>query len=346
MHREALNDPAIIQHNVDLTPFNTFGVAARARSYAEIRNIEQLRAVLQSRDLTEPLLVLGGGSNLLLTQDFPGLALHIKLSGTRIVEQNTDATYVEVVAGENWHTFVRWTLDQQLAGLENLSLIPGTVGAAPIQNIGAYGVELKNVFHSLQAMDVTDASVRTFDRLDCEFAYRDSVFKRDLKNRYAITSVMFRLPRVAKLHVDYGGIRAELERAGCAAPTPQDVSDAVCNIRRRKLPDPAVIGNAGSFFKNPMVEKDLLARIQANHDKVPHFAASGERIKLAAGWLIEQCGWKGKSLERAGVHEQHALVLVNRGGATGAEILALARAIQDSVLEKFAIELEPEPLIV
>ena len=338
--------PPPIRHNVDLTPFNTFAVAARARSYAEIRDAEQLRAALQSRNLTEPLLILGGGSNLLLTQDFPGLALHIKLLGTKIVAQDNEATYVEAAAGENWHNFVRWTLDQQLAGLENLSLIPGTVGATPIQNIGAYGVEMKNVFHSLQALDVADASVRTFDRAACEFAYRDSVFKRHLKDRYVITSVTLRLPRAVKLHLDYGEVRTELDRSACPTPTARDVSDAVCSIRRRKLPDPAVIGNAGSFFKNPIVDGDVLARIQANHRKVPHYPAPGGKVKLAAGWLIEQCGWKGKSLGRAGVHEQHALVLVNRGGATGAEVLALARAIQTSVREKFSIALEAEPVIV
>ncbi len=312
--------PARIQHNVSLTPFNTFRVAARARSYVEIRDIEQLRAALQSRDSTEPLLILGGGSNLLITQDFPGLALHIKLLGTKIVAQDNEATYVEAAAGENWHDFVRWTLDQQLAGLENLSLIPGTVGATPIQNIGAYGVEMKDFFHSLQALDVVDASVYTFDRAACEFAYRDSVFKRELKDRYVIASVTFRLPRAVKLHLDYGEVRAELDRIDCAAPTARDVSDAVCAIRRRKLPDQTVIGNAGSFFKNPIVDVGELARLRMGYDKIPSYPATDGKVKLAAGWLIEQCGWKGRSLGRAGVHEQHALVLVNRGGATGAEI--------------------------
>lgn len=335
-----------IQHDVDLTLFNTFGVVALARSYSEIRDIEQLRVVLQSRDSTEPLLILGGGSNLLLTQDFPGLALHIKLFGTCIVRQETEATYVQAAAGENWHDVVCWTLDRQLAGLENLSLIPGTVGATPIQNIGAYGVEMKDLFESLQALDVADGTLRTFDGAACEFAYRDSVFKRRLKDRYVITSVSFRLPHAAKLHLDYGEVRAELERMSCTAPTARDVSDAVCNIRRRKLPDPALIGNAGSFFKNPLVNGDVLAHIQTRHDKVPHYPAPDGKVKLAAGWLVEQCGWKGKSLGRAGVHQQHALVLVNRGGASGAEILALARAIQSSVREKFSIELEPEPVIV
>ncbi|MDQ3261520.1 MAG: UDP-N-acetylmuramate dehydrogenase [Pseudomonadota bacterium] len=339
-------DAKVFLSNVSLTPFNSFGVAACARSYSEVRDIEQLRATLQSRDPAEPLLILGGGSNLLLTQDFPGLALHIKFFGARVVGKDTHATYVEAAAGENWHSFVRWTLDRQFAGLENLSLIPGTVGATPIQNIGAYGVEMMDVFQSLQAVDVADGTVRTFDRAACNFAYRDSVFKRKLKDRYVITSVTFRLPRAAKVHLEYGEVRAELERMGCTAAAARDVSDAVCSIRRRKLPDPAVIGNAGSFFKNPIVDGDVLAHIQARHDKVPHYPAPDGKVKLAAGWLVEQCGWKGKSLGRAGVHEQHALVLVNRGGATGAEILALARAIQSSVREKFSIELEPEPVIV
>ena len=340
MHRSAL------QSDVDLTSFNTFGVAARARYFARINDAEELRAVLLSRDVAQRLLILGGGSNLLLTQDFPGLVLHINLLGKRIVARESDATLVEVAAGENWHEFVCWTLQQHLAGLENLSLIPGAAGAAPIQNIGAYGVEMKDLFYSLRAMDIDDGRMRTFDRAACNFAYRDSVFKRELKDRYVILSVTFRLPDAAKLHLDYGELGAELTRMGKSAPTAQDVSDAVCNIRRRKLPDPAVIGNAGSFFKNPIVDGEILSRLQASHDNVPHFPVPDGKIKLAAGWLIEQCGWKGKSLGRAGVHEKHALVLVNRGGASGQEILELARAIQASVREKFAIDLEPEPVIV
>ena len=335
-----------VQANVSLTAFNTFGIAARARSYVEIHDVEQLRAMLRPRNPSERFLVLGGGSNLLLTQDFSGLALRIKLIGKNIVARDDDTTFVEVAAGENWHDFVRWTVDQQLAGLENLSLIPGTVGASPIQNIGAYGVELKDYFHSLQAVNVADGSMRRFDRDECEFAYRDSVFKRALKDRYVITSVTFRLPHKVKLHLEYGDVRDELETMGCVNPIARDVSDAVCAIRRRKLPDPAVIGNAGSFFKNPIVEQEVLTRIQSIHESVPHYSAPAGKVKLAAGWLIEQCGWKGKSLGRAGVHGQHALVLVNRGGATGAELIALARAIQTSVREKFFVDLEPEPVIV
>ena len=336
----------VIQSNVSLTAFNTFGIAARAHSYVEIHTVDQLCDVLSSSDAQEKILILGGGSNLLLTQDFPGLVLRNKLLGKKIIAQDANATYVEAAAGENWHDFVRWTLDQNLAGLENLSLIPGTVGAAPIQNIGAYGVEMKDTFQSLQALDISDNFVRQFNLEHCKFSYRDSVFKRELKGRYVIVSVTFRLPRTTALLLDYGDVRAELQRMNCAAPNAQTVSEAVCNIRRRKLPDPAVIGNAGSFFQNPIVLPKFLADLELTHGKIPHFPAPNGTVKLAAAWLIEQCGWKGKTLGRAGVHEHHALVLVNRGGATGLEILNLAHAIQDSVLEKFGIKLQPEPVIV
>ena len=337
---------APIAAHVNLQSFNTFGIAAHAKRFIAIDSTESLRSILLADKDDTPRFILGGGSNILLTRDFPGLVMRIQVMGKRVVSRDEEATLVESGAGENWNEFVRWTLDQDLAGLENLSLIPGMVGAAPIQNIGAYGVEMKDTFHSLTAMDVCDGSLKTFNRDDCEFAYRDSVFKRELKDRYIITSVTFRLPHGAKRHLDYGDIRTELNRVSCENPSAREVSDAICAIRRRKLPDPAVIGNAGSFFKNPMVEREVLARIQSKHDTLPHYPASDGKVKLAAGWLIEQCGWKGKSLGRAGVHEQHALVLVNRGGATGLEILALARAIQHSVREQFQVELEPEPVLV
>ncbi len=334
------------QQNISLTEFNTFGVTARARTYAKIHDLEELSATLKLRNRADPILILGGGSNLLLTRDFPGLALHIRLLGKNIAGQDSDATYIEAAAGENWHDFVRWTLDQELAGLENLSLIPGTVGATPIQNIGAYGVEIKDTFYSLQAVNVLDQTIRKFNREQCNFSYRDSVFKREQKEHYVIVKVTFRLPRTTKLNLDYGEIRTELANMECFIPSARDVSDAVCNIRRRKLPDPALIGNAGSFFKNPIVNRDVLMRTQLSHEKIPHYPAPDGKVKLAAGWLIEQCGWKGKSMGQAGVHPLHALVLVNRGGASGAEILELATAIQKSVREKFHIELEPEPIII
>jgi UDP-N-acetylmuramate dehydrogenase len=337
---------APIAANVNLQSFNTFGIAVHAKRLVSIDSVESLRSILLAEKDNSPRLILGGGSNILLTQDFPGLVMRMRIMGKRIVSRDDAATLVEAGAGENWHEFVRWTLDHGLAGLENLSLIPGTVGAAPIQNIGAYGVEMKDTFHSLMAMNVTDGSLEKFDRDDCEFAYRDSVFKGNLTDRYAITHVTFRLPNAVNLHLDYGELRAELSRINISEPIPLDVSNAVINIRQRKLPDPVVIGNVGSFFKNPIVAREVLTRIQAQHPQMPHYAAPDDKVKLAAGWLIERCGWKGKSIGRAGVHDQHALVLVNRGGATGAELLTLARTIQASVLEKFAVELESEPVIV
>jgi UDP-N-acetylmuramate dehydrogenase len=337
--------PSIAAH-FNLQSYNTFGLTAHAKRFVSIDSIELLRSVLLAEEKNSQRFILGGGSNILLTQDFPGLVMRMEIMGKRIVFRDDSVTIVEAGAGENWHEFVRWTLNQGLTGLENLSLIPGSVGAAPIQNIGAYGVEMKYAFHSLTAMDVSDGSLKTFDREDCKFAYRDSVFKGIFKDRYVITKVSFRLPRLAPLHLDYGELRAELLRMNISEPQPLDVSNAVCSIRKRKLPDPAVMGNAGSFFKNPIVEHHVLTRIQMHHPQAPHYAAPDNKVKLAAGWLIEQCGWKGKSIGHAGVHEQHALVLVNLGGATGAELLALARAIQASVLEKFDVALEPEPIII
>ncbi len=337
--------PPIAAH-FNLQSYNTFGIATHAKRFVAIDCFESLRSVLLAEEKNSPRFILGGGSNILLTQDFPGLVMRMEIMGKRIVARDDTVTIVEAGAGENWHEFVRWTLDQGLAGLENLSLIPGTVGAAPIQNIGAYGVEMKDTFQSLIAIDVSDGSLKTFNREECEFAYRDSVFKDGLKDRYVITQASFCLPHKVRLHLDYGEVRTELSHMNISEPRSLDVSNAVCNIRKRKLPDPTVIGNAGSFFKNPIVERDVLTRIQTHHAQVPHYAAPDNKAKLAAGWLIEQCGWKGKSIGHAGVHEQHALVLVNRGGATGTELLALARAIQTSVMEKFGVALEPEPKII
>jgi UDP-N-acetylmuramate dehydrogenase len=342
-HRSA---PQLRQH-VDLTALNTFGVAAKAAYFCAVHSPEDLRGALAApRVQALPLLVLGGGSNVLLTRDFPGLVLHIRLLGKRVLESSNDAAHVEAAAGENWHAFVQWTLAQGYAGLENLSLIPGYVGASPMQNIGAYGVEMKDCFASLDALDLQSGEVRSFDERACEFGYRDSIFKHAASARYVILSVRFRLQRSAELHLDYGDIRNELARLAITQPTADDVGAAVCNIRQRKLPDPAVIGNAGSFFKNPILadtRADLLAQ---QYPAMPRYPAGAGHSKLAAGWLIEQAGWKGRRLGNAGVHAQHALVLVNHGGASGAEILTLARTIQHSVAEKFGVELEPEPVIV
>ena len=336
-----------IINNYSLKALNTFGVEATSRYFVAVHTESELRAALvdpQFKNL--PRLILGGGSNLLLTGDFPGVVVHVNLKGKRIVERDAAATFVEAAAGENWHAFVCCTLEQNLTGLENLSLIPGNVGAAPIQNIGAYGVELKDTFHSLTALDTVTGQTKLFDRDACRFEYRDSVFKRELKDRVVITHVTFRLPHASTLHLDYGDVRAELAQMGISTPTARDVSLAVINIRRRKLPDPAQIGNAGSFFKNPVITSDTYERLHRLHETLPHFAAHEGHVKIPAAWLIEQAGWKGKHLGRARVHAQHALVLVNHGGASGAEILALAQAIQRAVHDQFGIKLEAEPVII
>lgn len=336
-----------VHENFELKRLNTFGVPALARYFAAVDDVEALRGALaDKRFAAMPRLILGGGSNLLLTRDFPGLVINIRITGRRIVARDGDATYVEAGAGENWHDFVSWTLDRDLSGLENLSLIPGSVGAGPIQNIGAYGVELKETFHELIAADTATGETFKLDAGGCRFGYRDSVFKHELKDRAVITRVVLRLPHEVRLHLDYGEVRQQLAQTGISRPSARDVADAVIAIRRAKLPDPAVIGNAGSFFKNPVVTHAELDALLDRHPKLPHYPAPEGRCKLAAAWLIEAAGWKGRSMGRAGVHDRHALVLVNRGGATGAEIVALADAIRESVLERFGIALEPEPVIV
>jgi UDP-N-acetylmuramate dehydrogenase len=336
-----------VLENHSLKAFNTFAIDANARYFVPARSDEELRAALAAQEFRGlPRLILGGGSNLLLTRDFAGVVIHIELMGRSILRRDEDATYVQACAGENWHQFVLWTLEQGLAGLENLSLIPGTVGASPIQNIGAYGVEMEEVFEELAAIEIASGDEHRFDRTACHFAYRDSIFKHQEKDRFVITRVVFRLPHNATARLEYGELRAELAHMGDSNPSPRQISDAVCNIRRRKLPDPAQIGNAGSFFKNPIVDRALFERLHASYPTMPHYPAAAGQVKLAAAWLIEQAGWKGKTVGRAGVHERHALVLVNRGDAQGAEIKALAEAIQNTVQQRFAVHLQAEPIIV
>jgi UDP-N-acetylmuramate dehydrogenase len=293
-----------------------------------------------------PRLILGGGSNILLSDDFPGVVLHMCLTGIEIVHEDAAATYVRAAAGENWHAFVQWTLAHDLWGLENLSLIPGSVGAAPIQNIGAYGVEVKDYFHELSAFDFDTGEVFVLNKADCEFAYRDSVFKRRLKDRAAILDVTFRLPKQWQPNMHYADVERELAQRGLASPTAKDISNAVIAIRTRKLPDPSVIGNAGSFFKNPIVSAAQRAALLQQYPQLVSYAQPHGSYKLAAGWLIDQCGWKGKSIGHAGVYEKQALVLVNRGGATGAEVMQLAEAIRADVNARFGVMLEPEPVFV
>ena len=336
-----------LQNGVSLRPFNTFGIEARAHALLPVHTVEDLRAVRDDPALNKlPRLVLGGGSNLLLTGDFNGLVLQMRGAGIGIVAEHDDVTLVRAGAGENWHGLVLWTLAHGLGGLENLSLIPGSVGAAPIQNIGAYGSELKDCFHALTAFDFETGELLELDRAACEFNYRDSVFKHRLRDRAVILDVTFALPRRWQPNLRYAELAQEIAARGLAEPTPADISDAVIAIRRRKLPDPAVTGNAGSFFKNPVVSAAQRDALLARHPRLVSHAQDDGSFKLAAGWLIDQCGWKGRTMGAAGVYERQALVLVNRGGATGADVVALAQAIQHDVERSFGVRLEPEPVLV
>ncbi|GAB2876787.1 UDP-N-acetylmuramate dehydrogenase [Pseudoduganella ginsengisoli] len=330
-----------------LTSLNTFGIEARAKRYLRIENAEQLQAALADPVLAAmPRLVLGGGSNVLLTGDFNGLVLHMALQGRAVLTGTDTHHHVRAAAGENWHAFVQWTVDQGLPGLENLSLIPGTVGAAPIQNIGAYGAETKDYFHSLTAFDPSSGQFVTMDREACRFAYRDSIFKQEAGRNLIIVDVTFALPKAWTPNVRYAELAQAVAAQGIATPSARDVADTVIAVRRRKLPDPADIGNAGSFFKNPVVSADACERLLAQYPALVHHRQADGTEKLAAGWLIDQCGWKGRSLGKAGVYEKQALVLVNRGGATGADVQALAQAIQSDVNAKYGVVLEPEPVFV
>lgn len=333
--------------DVSLKPYNSLGVEARARQFVEVRGDDELREALRLADASRlPLLLIGGGSNLLLSGDVEALVVRMASRGRRIIADDADGqVVVEAEAGEPWHPFVLWTLTQGLGGLENLSLIPGTVGAAPVQNIGAYGVELKDRFVSLSALDRETGEVREFDREQCQFAYRESLFKRS-GGRWLILRVRFALSRAARVHLEYGPVRQRLADEGIAEPSPMDVSRVICAIRSEKLPDPAQLGNAGSFFKNPLVDAAHAERLAAEHPGLVAYPQGDGKVKLAAGWLIEQAGWKGYRQGDAGVHRLQALVLVNHGNASGAEVLALARRIQADIAERFGVELEMEPNLI
>ncbi len=329
-----------LEQHFSLKSFLTFQVDAVAPYFCRVRSVEECRELLS--EWRRPVRILGGGSNILPVHPIEGMVVRMEIPGIRIVSEQGDEVLVEAGAGVEWHTLVRWCIEQELGGLENLSLIPGSAGAAPIQNIGAYGVELKEVFHSLEAVDLKTLRTVNFDKQACAFGYRDSMFKGQGKGRYAITAVRLRLSRDHRLQLAYGDIRTVLERKGIDRPGIRDVSDAVIEIRRSKLPDPVVMGNAGSFFKNPVVSAGVQQRLREDHPDLVGFLQDDGRYKLAAGWLIEKAGWKGRSLGPAGCHDRQALVLVNRGGATGAEILALAGMIQADVEAKFGVRLEPE----
>jgi UDP-N-acetylmuramate dehydrogenase len=336
-----------IESGVSLKPYNTFGLPAVAQTLVRITDDAGVRQVVDHPDLgTTPKFILGGGSNIVLTRDMPQVVLKVEVRGRRVVEERADAWIVEAGAGETWHDFVAWTLDQGLPGLENLALIPGTVGASPVQNIGAYGIEVKDRFESLDGVDLLTGRSVTLNGEFCAFGYRDSVFKHSLAGRVVITRVRFRLPKPWQPVLGYLELERKMAEHGVTRPEPRQVFDWICAIRRAKLPDPAVVGNAGSFFKNPVVTPEQCRDIIGRDPEIVHYPMPDGTMKLAAGWMIDACGWKGKSVGKAGVYEKQALVLVNRGGAIGSEVMLLAKAIQESVYGRFGIRLEPEPVVV
>ncbi|MCK0147372.1 UDP-N-acetylmuramate dehydrogenase [Arenibacter sp. F26102] len=335
-----------IQQDISLKKYNTFGIDAKAKFFCEINSIEGLIKILEIKDYPN-FFVLGGGSNMLITRDLENLVLYINLKGIELLWENSDEVCIKVNAGENWHQMVLWTLDQNYGGLENLSLIPGNTGTAPIQNIGAYGVELKDTFVSCDAIEIATQKLKTFTKEECRFGYRDSYFKNEGLGKYIITSVNFKLSkRNHKLHVGYGAIVSELQNNGITDPSIRDVSNAVIAIRKSKLPDPKELGNSGSFFKNPVVSKQEFDKFTMKYPDAPFYKVTENEFKIPAGWLIEQCGFKGKRFGDAGVHKHQALVLVNHGNASGKEIIDLAEKIIESVLERFGIRITPEVNII
>lgn len=339
-----------IQENISLKQYNTFAIDAKAKYFSVFSTIEELEELLTTindkRRTINDKLILGGGSNILFTKDFDGLILKNELKGIELIKEDANHYYVKAAAGENWHQFVLYCLQHNYAGVENLSLIPGNVGASPMQNIGAYGVEIKEVFEQLEAFHIHDKKVITFSANDCEFGYRESVFKRKYKDRFVILNVTFRLNKKTVFHTSYGAITQELERMGVKELSIQAISQAVINIRTSKLPDPKDIGNAGSFFKNPEIDEHAFHELKDRFPNIVGYPVAKNKVKLAAGWLIEQCGWKGYREGDAGCHTKQALVLVNYGNAKGEEIYNLSEKILQSVKNKFGVELEREVNIV
>ncbi|MEZ4905045.1 MAG: UDP-N-acetylmuramate dehydrogenase [Spirosomataceae bacterium] len=332
-----------IQSNVSLKTYNTFGIDVSARYLVEVDNDEDIQTLLQLPNVQSlPKLILGGGSNLLLTQDFNGLVVKINIKGIQVVKEDQTHVWLRAGAGENWHDFVMYCVERGLGGIENLSLIPGTVGAAPMQNIGAYGLEIKDTFDQLEAVEIATGHKKTFNNETCRFGYRDSIFKNEAKGQYIISSVQFKLSKTPTFQIAYGDIQKTLEQMGVKELTIKAISDAVIKIRRSKLPDPAEIGNAGSFFKNPEIPKKQYDLLKLQYPEIPGYSIDSQAIKVPAGWLIEQCGWKGKRFGNIGVHTRQALVLVNYGGGSGSEIKQLAERIQTSVFEVFGILLHTE----
>lgn len=339
-----------IQENISLKPYNTFRINAKAKYFSTFSSTDQLEELLETthdkRETISNKLVLGGGSNILFTGDFNGLVLKNELKGIELIKEDKNHYYIKAAAGENWHEFVQYCLSHNYAGVENLSLIPGNVGASPMQNIGAYGVELKEVFEQLEAYHIYDNTIITFSASDCEFGYRESIFKRKYKEQFVILNVTFRLRKQPIFHTSYGQVKHELEKMGVKELSVQAVSQAVINIRSSKLPDPKVIGNAGSFFKNPEIENSKFEILKKEFPSIVGYPLLNNKTKLAAAWLIEQCGWKGYREGDAGCHSRQALVLINYGNAKGEEIYNLSEKIKESVYKKFGVDLEREVNII
>ncbi len=336
-----------IERGVNLKPYNTLGLPALASTLVRVRSELDVRRLVDHPEYgLAAKFILGGGSNIVLTRDMPQLVVKVEVPGMKLLEERADAWIVEAGAGESWHNLVMWTLAQGLPGLENLALIPGTVGASPVQNIGAYGLELKDRFESLDVVDLRTGLTHTLHASMCAFGYRDSVFKRALAGCSLITRVRFRLPKPWQPVLGYLELERKVRESGIPRPSATQIAQWVCDIRRAKLPDPAVIGNAGSFFKNPIVTPEQCRDIIGRDPEIVHYPMEDGSVKLAAGWMIDACGWKGKTLGHAAVYDKQALVLINRGGATGSEVMTLARAIQESVYGRFGIRLETEPVVV
>lgn len=335
-----------ILHHFSLKNYNTFGIEAKAEQFVAVHNVTELKSILE-QNKKQKKFVLGGGSNMLLTKNIEALVIHIDLKGKKIIKEDADFVWVESQAGENWHQFVLWAIDQNFGGLENMSLIPGNVGTTPVQNIGAYGTEIKDTFVSCEAMNIETQEMKTFIKEECNFGYRESIFKNEVKDQYIITAVVFKLTKQNhKINTSYGDITAELAKNNITTPDLKDVSNAVIAIRKSKLPDPAELGNSGSFFKNPILLKSDFEKIHQKFPEMRFFDISETEVKVPAGWLIEHAGLKGKRFGDAGVHKNQALVLVNYGGATGQEILDVSKTVQDTVFNTFGIHIEAEVNII
>ena len=331
-----------LQRHFNLQAYNTFGITAYCDYFVEITTVAELLEIINNETLKAfPVLILGGGSNLLFTQDFKGLVIKNSIKGIELVKEDEQHVWLKSYSGEVWHHLVQYAIAHNYGGIENLSLIPGQVGAAPMQNIGAYGVEIESVFDSLEAIDLQTGTTRIFTKSECNFGYRESIFKKEAKGKYCIVSVTFKLNKQPVFNTSYGAIQDTLQQMN-ATPSVKTISEAVVQIRTSKLPDPKVLGNAGSFFKNPEIAKEQFLQLQQQYPTIPHYPAADNKIKVPAGWLIEQCGWKGKRVGNTGSHAQQALVLVNYGNATGEEIKNLSQQIQQSVEEKFGIALTAE----